>query len=373
MSAESEVVQGLESDMPDTAGHLGPTEKSRAVPKVLKRKLVLPITGELDMPQAVRDTMNYRVEVVPLVLENGTAVERDELKPGEKPFAYEVLRKGNALEGLDPKFLVTLDRVGFNVLQDPQAAEKAIQKAQELAAQNLDMDTLIPGCGKATPENREKLLKSVFGDRLDVDRGTIEDAEQHAQHETTEQERSDLKRDTEKSQEPAAEQATEPSAAKSPEKTAQDNADLLKDWPSVSSDNAKKPDKVFEKHDPVPLLSHKNRPLVLDYGDHIAVTRRAMFGIGRRAQSKRENAVSTALLAARDRFGEPIHFSGDPAFVRETANMAVKLGIALEPGNDLAKHAYEQALQRAAAERGNVLEPSKSSPSPQKQVGAELA
>ncbi|WP_148262206.1 LPD7 domain-containing protein [Acidithiobacillus caldus] len=156
--------------------------------------------------------------------------------------------------------------------------------------------------------------------------------------------------------------------------------DLLENWPSLSPQQPSAPpgnrggeQKNYERHDPVPLLSLKNRPLVLDYGDHIAVTRRAMFGIGRRAQSKRENAVSTALLAARDRFGEPIHFSGDPAFVRETANMAVKLGIAMEPGNDLAKHAYEQALQRAAAERGNVLEPSKSSPSPQKQVGAELA
>ena len=156
--------------------------------------------------------------------------------------------------------------------------------------------------------------------------------------------------------------------------------DLLENWPSLSPQQPSAPpdhgdgeQKNYERHDPIPLLSHKNRPLVLDYGDHIAVTRRAMFGIGRRAQSKRENAVSTALLAARDRFGEPIHFSGDPAFVRETANMAVKLGIALEPGNDLAKHAYEQALQRAAAERGNVLEPSRKAHIPQKQVGAELA
>ena len=47
----------------DSAGRMGPTEKSRAVPKIIKKKLTLPISGEVDLPQAVREAMNYRVEM----------------------------------------------------------------------------------------------------------------------------------------------------------------------------------------------------------------------------------------------------------------------------------------------------------------------
>jgi hypothetical protein len=109
----------------------------------------------------------------------------------------------------------------------------------------------------------------------------------------------------------------------------------------------------------VALLTHKNRPLVLDYGDHITVTRRAMLGIGSRAREKREQAVTTALQAAVQRFGEPIHFEGNPKFLRETAEMAVKLGIRLEPGSKLAEQVYKEAQERAVKARGNTLEPAR--------------
>ncbi|MDA8154252.1 MAG: hypothetical protein M0003_16325, partial [Acidithiobacillus sp.] len=267
----------------DSAGRMGPTEKSRAVPKVFKKKLTLPITGEIDLPQVVQEAMNYRVEMVPLVLDEGSVLARSELKPGEQPIAYEVLRRGNDLEGLDPQFSVTLDRMRFDTRQDPQAAEKAIQKARELAAQKLGMSQLIPGYDKATPENQEKLLKSAFHDALDDGKARAKIPEQ------------------------SQESGPAKPGPKSPEP---DNAERLQNWPDAQRTPPAKARPVFERHAPEPLLAHKNRPLVLDYGDHITVTRRAMMGIGTSARQRREQAVSTALQAAVQRFGEPVHFEG---------------------------------------------------------------
>ncbi|MBU2754980.1 hypothetical protein HFU84_06980 [Acidithiobacillus sp. CV18-2] len=129
----------------------------------------------------------------------------------------------------------------------------------------------------------------------------------------------------------------------------------------------------FARQKPVPILAHKNRPLVLDYGDHITVTRRAMLGIGRTAQEKRELAVGTALQAAVQRFGQPVHFEGHPAFLKQTAEMAVKMGIQLEPGNKLAAEIYQKALkdqEQSRAPRGNVLGPARQQP--QKQQDQDL-
>ena len=325
----------------DSAGRMGPTEKSRAVPKIIKKKLTLPISGEVDLPQAVREAMNYRVEMVPLVLDEGSVLARSELKPGEQPIAYEVLRRGNDLEGLDPQFSVTLDRMRFDTRQDPQAAEKAIQKARELAAQKLGMSQLIPGYDKATPENQEKLLKSAFRDALD-------DGTARAK---------------------IPEQSQESGPAKpGPKSLELDNAELLQNWPDAQRTPPAKARPVFERHAPEPLLVYKNRPLVLDYGDQITVTRRAMMGIGTSARQRREQAVSTALQAAVQRFGEPVHFEGNPQFLRETAAMAVKLGISLEPGSKLAEEVYREAQEQAAREQGNALGPARKAPEPQKNL-----
>lgn len=341
----------------DSAGSMGPAEKSRAVPKVIKKKLTLPITGEVDLPEAVREAMNYRVEVVPLVLDEGSVLARSELKPGEQPIAYEVLRRGNDLEGLNPLFSVAVDRMRFDARQDPQAAEKAIQKAQELAALKLDRNLLIPGYGKATPENQEKLLHSAFRDALD-DRKTPAKAPEQSQ------ESDPAKPEPERPLEPEKEvSATKQPGPKSPEP---DNAELVRNWPKAQGTPPAKARPAFERHAPEPLLTHKNRPLVLDYGDHITVTRRAMMGIGTSARQKRELAVSTALQAAVQRFGEPVHFEGNPRFLRETAAMAVKLGIPLEPGSKLAEQVYREAREQAARERGNTLGPARKAPEPQK-------
>ncbi len=156
-----------------------------------------------------------------------------------------------------------------------------------------------------------------------------------------------------------------------PEQPAPDKA-LLADWPDLKMPplvpTPPRPEKPkFERYaQPVPLLSHKNRPLVLDHGDQITVTRRALMGIGRPAQERREQAVATALQAAVGRFGQPVHFEGNPAFLKQTAEMAVRLGIKLEPGNDLAAEIYAKALKEKeqSMAKANILGPARQ---PQKQ------
>lgn len=316
-----------------------PEQAERLAPKRLKKKVLLPILDQ-NLPSAVAQAMEFRVEVVPIVFHEGTQLARAELQSGEKPIAYEVLRRGNDLEGLNPQFSPTLDRLRFDARQDPEALQKALQKAQELAAQKLGMDDLIAGYSKAAPENQEKLLRSAFRNTLD---GW-------------------------KEPEQAPEKATEPQPPsvlkEEPAKTA--DQDLTKDWPKAPTP-PQQPEKVeperptYQRQKPVPLLAQKNRPWVLDYGDHITVTRRAMFGVGRKAQEKREQAVGYALQAAVQRFGQPIHFVGNPAFLRQTAELAVKLGIELEPGNKLAEQIYREVQERQQQLSGNVLGPARKS------------
>ncbi|MDD5004636.1 MAG: LPD7 domain-containing protein, partial [Acidithiobacillus sp.] len=66
-------------------------------------------------------------------------------------------------------------------------------------------------------------------------------------------------------------------------------------------------------------------------------------------------AVEIGLKAAVDRFGEPVRFQGNRAFLEETVKVAMERGIALEPGSPMARDIYERAIQ----ERGNQLGPSK--------------
>ncbi|MBU2774492.1 hypothetical protein HMI48_11625 [Acidithiobacillus ferrooxidans] len=461
----------------ESAGRMGPRENVRALPRVLKKKLTLPITGEVDLPKAVREAMEYRVEVIPLVLDEGSVLARSELKPGEKPIAYTVLRRGNDLDDLNPQFSTTIDRERFDVRKDPQVLEKALEKAQALASHKLDMDDVIPGYRKATPENQEKLLRSVFRNTLDkwrepaqrsvartpdpkleegekvlnrADRllliegsrvvqygyedygmepyyalaevrtdGKLQRLQDFASREAAEQEWQQRQKEkspldlseqsapesakvgdsarnrpeletatpeqsqkaipTKDTQEPAvkAEPRVQP---KVPEVQAHEpgSADPVKDWPQTtpppspfSEKKASEPNPdhpTFARQKPVPILAHKNRPLVLDYGDHITVTRRAMFGIGRRAQEKREQAVGYALQAAVQRFGEPIHFEGNPTFLKETAEMAAKMGIQLEPGSKLAEQIYREVQEKERVARGNTLGPARRQPERQQAV-----
>ena len=434
----------------ESAGRMGPGENVRALPRVLKKKLTLPITGEVDLPKAVREAMEYRVEVIPLVLDEGSVLARSELKPGEKPIAYTVLRRGNDLDDLNPQFSTTIDRERFDVRKDPQVLEKALEKAQALASHKLDMDDVIPGYRKATPENQEKLLRSVFRNTLDkwrepaqrsvartpdpkleegekvlnrADRllliegsrvvqygyedygmepyyalaevrtdGKLQRLQDFASREAAEQEwqqRQKEKSPLDLSEQSAPESAKVGDSARNrpeletatpeqsqkaiPTKDTQEPAVKAEPGvqPKVPAVQAPEPNPdrpTFARQKPVPILARKNRPLVLDYGDHITVTRRAMFGIGRRAQEKREQAVGYALQAAVQRFGEPIHFEGNPAFLQETAEMAAKMGIQLEPGSKLAEQIYREVQKKERVARGNTLGPARRHPERQQAV-----
>jgi hypothetical protein len=152
--------------------------------------------------------------------------------------------------------------------------------------------------------------------------------------------------------------------------------DLTKDWPGNPAKEAQAPEQKAPESEPVRTFPKKSPPeilladakrgkaLVLDHGDKVSVTNRAMLGIGREAEDRRNKSVEVALKAAKERFGEPVRFSGSRAFEEKTIEMAVRLGIALEPATEHGKRAYEQAL-----EAKNALGPSQNrAPSKQKVV-----
>ncbi|MHB1573475.1 MAG: phosphoribosyltransferase [Acidithiobacillus sp.] len=137
--------------------------------------------------------------------------------------------------------------------------------------------------------------------------------------------------------------------------------DPLADWPGTSQKSPEPlmpPEKPrFERKNPPEVLfaNPKGKPYVLDHGDKVTVTNRAMLGLGHEAAEKRRKAVEIGLKAAVDRFGEPVRFQGNRAFLEETVKVAMERGIALEPGSPMARDIYERAIQ----ERGNQLGPSK--------------
>ncbi|QQD71608.1 LPD7 domain-containing protein [Acidithiobacillus ferrivorans] len=137
--------------------------------------------------------------------------------------------------------------------------------------------------------------------------------------------------------------------------------DPLADWPGTSQKSPEPimpPEKPrFERKNPPEVLfaNPKGKPYVLDHGDKVTVTNRAMLGLGHEAAEKRQKAVEIGLQTAVDRFGEPVRFQGNRAFLEETVKVAMERGIALEPGSPMAQGIYERAMK----ERGNQLGPSK--------------
>lgn len=143
-------------------------------------------------------------------------------------------------------------------------------------------------------------------------------------------------------------------------------ADPLANWPGTGQkvpepEPASAPGKPrFERKKPPEILfsNPKGKPYVLDHGDKITVTNRAMLGMGREAAEKRRQAVEVGLKAAVERFGEPVRMTGSRAFLEETVAVAMQKGIQMEPGSPLAKEIYERAMK----EHGNQLGPSQSAP-----------
>lgn len=152
--------------------------------------------------------------------------------------------------------------------------------------------------------------------------------------------------------------------------------DLTKDWPGNPVKDAQASERKVADPEPAPRFPKKSPPeillsdakrgkaLVLDHGDKVSVTNRAMLGVGREAEDRRNKSVEVALKAAKERFGEPVRFSGSRAFEEKTIEMAVRLGIELEPATEHGKRTYEKAL-----EAKNALGPSQNrAPSKQKVV-----
>ncbi|MFA6180531.1 LPD7 domain-containing protein [Acidithiobacillus ferruginosus] len=116
------------------------------------------------------------------------------------------------------------------------------------------------------------------------------------------------------------------------------------------------------------MTSRRGAPYVKDHGDQITVTRRATLAITRRGRDEREQAIATALTAARERFGEPVRIHGTPAFVNETIKQAVQQGIKLEPVGHHAEKEYARVLAGEQKLKDKVLQAGSMAPSKSKEV-----
>ncbi len=150
-----------------------------------------------------------------------------------------------------------------------------------------------------------------------------------------------------------------------PEESKSKATSLLDNWPTTAGVTAPTPEQrhLFPpKVPPEVLLSVKpngKKPLVLDHGDRVSVTNRAMAGIGLLARERREAVTGLALQAAKDRFGEPVRFEGTRDFEIATIQAAIKRGIALEPATQRGRQEYERALanRQKQREKMNQLAP----------------
>ncbi|MHB1479808.1 MAG: LPD7 domain-containing protein [Acidithiobacillus ferrooxidans] len=116
------------------------------------------------------------------------------------------------------------------------------------------------------------------------------------------------------------------------------------------------------------MTSRRGAPYVKDHGDQITVTRRATLAITRRGKDEREQAIATALMAARERFGEPVRIHGTPAFVNETIKQAVQQGIKLEPVGHHAEKEYARVLAGEQKLKDKILQAGSMAPSKTKEV-----
>ena len=116
------------------------------------------------------------------------------------------------------------------------------------------------------------------------------------------------------------------------------------------------------------MTSRRGAPYVKDHGDQITVTRRATLAITRRGKDEREQAIATALMAARERFGEPVRIHGTPAFVNETIKQAVQQGIKLEPVGHHAEKEYARVLASDQKLKDKILQAGSMAPSKSKEV-----
>ncbi len=136
---------------------------------------------------------------------------------------------------------------------------------------------------------------------------------------------------------------------------------------------------------PPDVLAHRyGFPTVRDHGNRLTVTQLGMLAVTPSQQREREAHLTLALLKARERFGDPVRITGNPAFEKTVIDLAIAQGIPLEMGTERGEKAYAKALEAAARTAPGIdaavqFEPSrnraveKETPAPARGVGLGLA
>jgi hypothetical protein len=317
----------------------------------------------VDLPDDIKAALNPRVELRPMVLREGSRLAPKTMEPGDKLVGYVVNGKTDprpgTVRGEDNLFPGKQQRFGLDELDNARQTAQAI--AQGTA---INFDTLEAGFKERTGYN--------FEDRYFSDDGQkhLEQWEaQKAQHVAMQTDEVGVGEpalpEPGKGVEAEAVDKTGKNPDPEPQQKAGPEVDPLADGPGISQKSPElpvPPEKPrFEHKNPPEVLfaNPKGKPYVLDHGDKVTVTNRAMLGLGHEAAEKRQKAVEVGLKAALDRFGEPVRFQGNRAFLEETVKVAMERGIALEPGSPMAQEIYDRAIQR-----DNQFGPSKGSTLP---------
>lgn len=300
----------------------------------------LKMEGGQDLPE------HYAAEVkmIPLVLDEGTTYPAH-TRP-DLPIAEYAVQRGLRDTRFD-EFGKTLGNGHYREVTQTRA--KTLEEAQKRMAEYAQQPV--------QPQELNALKQ------LNAQNVEIYEARQAEQREAPEQARQ------ESAKAPEPEQAKEPTKTpeNAPEKDPLGLGDVKKPtehlFPEQQDEKGpeKEPEKPkFERKNPPEVLfaNPKGKPYVLDHGDKVSVTNRAMLGLGHEAAEKRRKAVEIGLKAAVDRFGEPVRFQGNRAFLEETVKVAMERGIKLEPASPMAKEIYERAVK----EHGNQFGPSKAAP-----------
>lgn len=129
---------------------------------------------------------------------------------------------------------------------------------------------------------------------------------------------------------------------------------------------------------PAEVLATRFRvPTAKDHGNRLVITYTGMMAVGPSQRRKREELITSTLLKARERFGDPVRVTGNKAFENAVIKAAIAQGIPLEMGSDRGEKAYALALQgeqKWLAKTAGTLEPTKERAKEQtKGVGRGLA
>lgn len=106
----------------------------------------------------------------------------------------------------------------------------------------------------------------------------------------------------------------------------------------------------FPEKRPAEVLSHRLMiPTVKDHGNRLVVTRMGMMATTPPQFRERDELIANTLMAARERFGEPVRVTGHGAiagrfFEDAVIKAAIAQGIPLEMASDRGEKAYAKAL-----------------------------